>query len=145
MASLGANATYIAFDFGTKKIGVAVGQTITLSANALDNLMASNGVPNWSEVQHLIDEWRPVGFVVGIPINMDGSEQGVTQKARQFANALKEQTQLPVYEVDERLTTVEAKQRLFDLGGAKALKTMSIDGFAAKLILESWLSNKVDD
>jgi putative Holliday junction resolvase len=133
------NVTLIAFDYGTKRIGVAVGQMITMTANPLACLAASSAI--WDQVQQLIEQWRPDGFVVGVPLNMDGSDGPITIKAKKFAANLSEKFSLPVYQVDERLTTVEAKQVLYDLGGYKALKKTSIDSFAAKLILESWMRN----
>lgn len=131
--------TLIAFDYGTKRIGVAVGQMITMTANPLACLAASCTI--WDQVQQLIEQWRPDAFVVGVPLNMDGSDGPITIKAKKFAANLSEKFNLPVYQVDERLTTVEAKQVLYDLGGYKALKKTSIDSFAAKLILESWMRN----
>lgn len=135
--------TFIAFDFGTKKIGVAVGQTITMTANPVQHLPAKQGLPNWDQIGFLIQEWHPAGLIVGIPLNMDASESMMTHKARSFAKHLKEKFHLPVYEVDERLTTIEARQQLYDLGGVKALRETSVDSFAAKLILEAWMRTNV--
>lgn len=120
-------------------MGVAVGQTVTLSANPLDPLVVKMGEPNWSAIASLITKWHPAGLILGIPLNMDSTPQAITKKARKFAVELKDRFQLPVYEMDERLTTVEAKQQLFELGGYKALKTISVDSFSAKLILEAWM------
>jgi putative Holliday junction resolvase len=131
--------TYIAFDFGTKKIGVAVGQEITMTATPTIVIRNQAGTPDWKQIFNLIEQWRPSALVVGVPLNMDGTTSPITQKARLFGSELQQKTDLPVYEVDERLTTVEARQMLFDLGGYKALKTVSIDSFAAKLILETWM------
>jgi putative holliday junction resolvase len=137
------NKTILAFDFGTSKIGVAVGQTITGTANPLAMLKARHGVPQWSEVSQLINNWKPNVLIVGVPYNMDGSEQAMTHAAREFVRQLQAKFSLPVEEVDERLTTVEAKQILFELGGYKALQKVSIDSFAAKLILESWIQKRL--
>lgn len=134
--------TFIGFDFGTKKIGVAVGQTITMTANPVECLKAVNGVPKWDKISKLIEQWKPSGMVVGIPLNMDATSQTMTHKARGFAKELENKFNLPVHEVDERLTTIEARQQLYDLGGAKALKETSVDSFAAKLILEAWMRNQ---
>lgn len=137
------NQTFIAFDFGTKKIGVAVGQTITSTASPLAALSTTKGALQWEPIASLIEQWNPAGFVVGIPINMDASYQAITRKAKAFALALKAKFHLPVYEMDERLTTIAAKQQLFELGGFKALKDISVDSFAAKLILEAWLRENI--
>ena len=135
--------TYLGFDFGMKYIGIAVGQSVTRSATPLTTLKATNGQPDWSKLQTIIAEWQPTALVVGLPLNMDGSEQVVTAHAKRFANRLNGRFQLPVHVVDERLTTVEAKQQLFEEGGYKALQKTNIDSYAAKLILESWLNENL--
>jgi putative Holliday junction resolvase len=129
----------LGFDFGTKKIGVAVGQTVTKTANPLGLLRADQGVPRWESIQKLISEWQPVALVVGIPLKMDGSPQRVTQQAQQFADALKQRFHLPVFGIDERLTTVEARDRVFQEQGYKGLQKTAMDAVAAKIILEAWL------
>ncbi len=121
--------TLLGFDFGMRRIGVAVGQMITRTANPVAVLNARDGVPNWEHVQELIDTWNIDAIVVGIPLNMDGSKQPVTFAAQRFANKLSSRYGLPVYTVDERLTTVEAKRH----------QQTELDSYAAKLILEQWL------
>lgn len=133
--------TLLGFDFGLKHIGVAVGQTLTRTAQPLTSLKAESGIPQWNEVKKLISEWRPHALVVGIPLNMDGSEQPLTLAAQQFVKQLEEFFHLTVHLVDERLTSVEARAYLFEHGGYKALQKKAIDSMAAKLILESWLNN----
>lgn len=127
----------LGFDFGMKRIGVAVGQTITHSAQALTILAARDGIPDWSQVLQLVTSWRADGLVVGIPFNMDGTEQHTTHAARKFAQRLATHTALPIYTVDERLTTVTAKALLSEHTQRKP--PAEIDSYAAKLILESWL------
>jgi len=128
----------LGFDFGMKRIGVAVGQGITLSATPLPILKAKDGIPDWGKISDLIKQWHVTAFVVGIPYNMDGSEQNTTFCARKFCNRLQEKFRLPVYEIDERLTTVEAKSRFYE----QAKQTnIEMDSYAAKLILESWFRN----
>lgn len=129
----------LAFDFGTKRIGVAIGQRVTKVARPLVTLSAKNGVPHWDKVAQLIKRWQPQEFVVGIPLNMDGTEQPLTHAARDFAKMLNERFKLPVHEVDERLTTVDARERLFQEGGYKALQDGQVDSVAAQLILQAWL------
>ena len=129
----------LAFDFGTKRIGVAIGQRLTKLARPLVTLPAKNGVPQWDKVAQLIKHWRPAELVVGIPLNMDGSEQPLTHLAREFAQSLQQRLHLPVHEVDERLTTVSARERLFAEGGYKALQDGQVDSMAAQMILQSWL------
>lgn len=132
--------TFLGFDFGTKRIGVAVGQALTKTATPLSHLKARDGVPDWQLITKLIQEWHPVAFIVGIPINMDGTDQPVTTLARAFAIELTDRFQLQVHQVDERLTTKAARSKLFEYGGYRALQKHDIDSIAAKIILESWLS-----
>lgn len=132
--------TVIAFDFGMKRIGVAVGQTITQSARPLEVLHAKNGEPNWQTVADVIKKWQPQALVVGIPLNMDGTEQRITNSARDFAAKLGEKLNLPVFEMDERLTTKDARERLFEQGGYKALQDGQVDCVAAQLILQNWFA-----
>ncbi len=132
---------YLAFDFGLRRIGVAVGQAITQSANPLPTLLAQRGRPDWKQIAELIQQWQPKALLVGLPFKMDGSEQGISFAARQFAESLKNRFHLPIYLVDERLTTREAKRRLSE-SGIKPKDLPSLDSYSAKLILESWLSNK---
>jgi putative Holliday junction resolvase len=133
--------TVMGFDFGMRHIGIAVGQTITRTAEALTSISAQQGIPDWKQIEKLIAEWKPDALVVGLPLQMDDSEQTVTRHARRFAQKLKQRFHLPVYDEDERLTTVEAREKLFSQGGYRALTKKAIDSMAAKLILESWLQH----
>lgn len=135
--------TLLGFDFGMRKIGVAVGQTITATASPLTTLYARNGVPDWLQVKKLAAKWSPDALVVGIPLTPQGEYQEVTTKAREFAGELNRRCNLPVFLVDERYTTVEARQFLFDQGGFRHLQKSQIDSFAAKVILEDWLKQYV--
>ncbi|CAB0151637.1 Putative pre-16S rRNA nuclease [Pseudidiomarina piscicola] len=130
----------IGFDFGTHNIGVAVGQTITGTASPLAALKAKDGQPDWQKVANLIKEWQPQCLVVGLPLNMDGSEQRLTDLARKFANRLHGRFGLPVELQDERLTTVAAKEELFERGGYRQLSKDKVDSAAAQLILEDYMS-----
>lgn len=131
--------TLLGFDFGLKHIGVAVGQQDTQTAQALTSVPAQRGVPAWEFIDKLITTWQPKAFVVGLPYNMDGSKQPLTQAAQCFAQQLEKRYQLPIHFMDERLSTVEAREHLFSTGGYKALQKKSIDSLSAQLILESWL------
>jgi len=134
--------TFLGFDFGTKRIGVAVGQNVTRQARPLLTVTYINKEPDWQTIKTIIATWHPAGLVLGIPYNMDGSEQPVTLLAKKFGDNCAKHFGLPVYAIDERLTTVEAKAQLFADGGYKTLKNSEIDAYAAKLILESWLQEK---
>lgn len=127
------------FDFGYKRIGVAVGQKITISARPLTTISASAGVPNWDEVATVIDLWRPKALIVGIPTCIDGRELYTTEAAKAFSRQLEKRFSLPVYGVDERLTTIEARAQLFSQGGYRKIQQSEVDSFAACLILEQWL------
>ncbi|MFJ5366971.1 Holliday junction resolvase RuvX [Pectobacterium punjabense] len=130
--------TILAFDFGTKSIGVAIGQEITGTARALTSFKAQEGIPDWQKVENLLSEWQPDLVVVGLPLNMDGTEQPLTARARKFANRLHGRFGVAIELHDERLSTVEARADLFERGGFKALDKGSVDAASAVIILESW-------
>jgi putative Holliday junction resolvase len=134
--------TVIGFDFGMKHIGIAVGQTITRTAQALTSISAKDGIPNWNEIEKIISLWQPSALVVGLPLKMDGTSQPITQYVHEFVELLKKRFKLPVYFEDERLSTVEAREKLFSKGGYRALTKKNIDSLSAKLILESWLNHE---
>jgi len=134
--------TYLGFDFGYKKIGVAVGQTVTGSASPLQTIRSINQSPDWQIISKLIQEWRPIGLVVGISRQADGSDNPVTPRILKFCNQLEGRYQLPVYKQDETLSTFEAKQMLFDEVSVNAGKLWEVqDQLAAQLILQSWLND----
>ena len=130
--------TALAFDFGAKQIGVAVGQTLTKSATPLTVLRARDGQPNWDDIEKLISEWRPGLLLVGLPLNMDSSESELSVRARKFARRLHGRFGLDTLMVDERLTTREAKSRS---GIRESYHDDPIDNVAAQIILESWLND----
>lgn len=130
--------TVLGFDYGTKSIGIAVGQEITGTASPETALKANDGVPNWEQVEAVLKQWQPDLVVVGLPLNMDGTEQELTKRARKFANRIHGRFGLPIELQDERLTTVDAKARLFELGGFKALTKDKVDSVSAVLIVESF-------
>ncbi len=133
----------LAFDFGTSRIGLAVGQSITGTATALSPVAAKDGVPDWQKLTALVEEWQPEAFVVGLPLNMDGSLCEMSFRARKFANRLHDRFQRPSYLMDERLTSHEAKGIHLERGGKADFKANSVDGLAAQLILESWFREPV--
>jgi putative Holliday junction resolvase len=130
----------LSFDFGMKRIGVAVGQTVTQTARPLVTLKANQGVPSLQELDKLVKTWQPDAFIVGIPLNMDGTEQPLTQAVKQFMAQLQQRYKLPVYGMDERLSTKDARERLFQEGGYKALQGGQVDRVSAQLILQNWLA-----
>ena len=133
----------MAFDYGTRQIGVAVGQTLTGSAEPLTNLRARDAVPDWDQLARLIREWEPNVLVVGLPLNMDGSASDMSERAARFARRLNGRFQLPVETVDERLSTFEAKQHLKDQGRTpSSYRDDPVDSLAAALLLQTWLSSQ---
>jgi len=134
----------LAFDFGIKRIGVAFGQSLTATARPVDILPANDGVPDWSQLEALVQEWQPDVFVVGLPYNMDGTENEVFLRARKFGQRLEGRLHKPCYGMDERLSSFEARDQIVNQSSHSNNKRTDlqkeVDGLAAKLILESWLA-----
>ncbi|AZQ84923.1 Holliday junction resolvase RuvX [Colwellia sp. Arc7-635] len=134
--------TILGFDFGKKYIGVAIGQELTGSASPLGSVKAREGIPDWDSMSKFIKEWQPDFVVVGLPLNMDGSEQQLTHDAKKFGNRLAGRYGLKVEFQDERLTTATAKEALFAHGGYRNLKKDNIDAESAKIIIESYFESQ---
>ncbi|MDB5985334.1 MAG: ruvX [Nevskia sp.] len=135
---------YLGFDFGEKRIGAAIGDSLTRQARPLPAI--NNGrQPDWDKLKKLLCEWRPIGCIVGLPVDLDGNEQHVTALARAFAVQLRTRYGVPVYLVDERLTSrsADAELRSARADGRlnRRVKSGDRDGVAARLILEQWLSD----
>lgn len=133
----------LGFDYGSKRIGVASGQTITCTASSLlvlSNLKASL----WVEIQKLLDEWKPDRLIVGLPLDLEGQETPVSQAARKFAARLHGRFGLPVEFQDERFTSMDASQQFADLrakGGVRRKHSTALDAAAARLITQAWLES----
>ena len=125
----------VSFDFGTKKIGVAVGQTKTKTSSPLEIIFNKNNKTNRDSIKSIIDEWRPDIILVGKPLNMDGTDSDIMKEVDVFFKKLKKITNIPCEYVDERLTSFEARQNLLEL------KTQLIDAQAAKILIDNWLSD----
>nr|WP_010132444.1 Holliday junction resolvase RuvX [Microbulbifer agarilyticus] len=136
--------TALAFDFGTSSIGLAYGQSLTGSARELDPLPAKDGKPDWNRVQNIVDEWKPKVLVVGLPLNMDGSESEFGARARKFGQRLHGRLGLPVEYADERLSTRAAKEEARDRGHRGNYANQPVDSIAARIFLEDWLRNVAD-
>lgn len=134
--------TFLCFDFGLKRFGVAVGNDLLQSGTELDPIRAQDGIPNWDLITDYVTEWKPDGFVVGLPLNMDGSENDMCLRAKKFGKRLKGRFNKPVEMMDERLSSYEAKGRIIEQSGIRDFGTHSVDGAAACLILESWFSQR---
>ncbi|MEE9355275.1 MAG: Holliday junction resolvase RuvX [Methylococcaceae bacterium] len=136
------NDTYLGFDFGTKKIGVAVGHSETQTSSPLVTIKSLNDRPNWEKIGQIINLWQPYGLIIGISKQQDGSDNPVTPLMVKFCRQLEGRFHLPAYQIDETLTTFEAKQILFDDLKTSATKLWAIqDQLAAQLILQTWLNH----
>jgi len=133
------NLTVLGFDFGLKRIGVAVGQSVTASASPLAILNTRAGIPPWDDIAELIVKWQPQALIVGVPINMGEIEQEIIKFAQRFAEQLHRRYNLPVHTIDESLTTKAARAAIYAKGGYRALQKEAIDSIAAKLIVEDWM------
>jgi len=131
---------FIAFDYGTRNIGVASGQSVTRTAQELPALRAKDGIPDWNELEKLLKEWKPAKVIVGLPLNMDDSEGELAARARKFGNRLKGRFGVDVELVDERLSSFEAKGEVMARGGSRDYRNNPVDSIAARLILESWFN-----
>ena len=131
--------TVIGFDYGTQWIGVAVGQTLTGQASPLKAIKAGD----WDSIKRLIDDWQPQRFIVGLPFNMKGETQAMSDRAERFSRQLQGRYAIPTEMIDERLTSREAYLLAID-GTEKKSKT-EIDSLSAVLITESWLRESVTD
>tara|TARA_Y200000002_G_C22481705_1_gene579022 strand:- start:265 stop:663 length:399 start_codon:yes stop_codon:yes gene_type:complete len=122
----------IAFDYGTKKIGVAVGQTETYTSSPLQIILNKDDKVNWSEISILLNEWKPELIIIGKPLNMDGSDSEIMKQVEKFYQKLKNTYDINLEYIDERLTTFEAKQILEDTD------INQVDANAAKILIDNW-------
>jgi putative Holliday junction resolvase len=132
----------IALDFGLRNIGVAVGNTVSLTAQPLTILAARNGVPDWSALAALVKEWKPDRIIVGHPLNMDGSASELSKRAAKFSRQVEGRLGHPVTLVDERLSSREAKALAFTKGHKGDFAADPIDDQAAAVILTTWLNDQ---
>ena len=130
----------LAFDFGLRRIGVAVGNLQMGSSSALVTLPAREGIPDWDGIRRLIDEWRPCLLLVGLPTNMDGSEGEISEPARRFARRLQGRYGIDYELVDERLSSLQAEERLREQGVDPNIEREAVDRMAAQIIMETWLA-----
>ena len=128
----------IAFDFGTQKMGMAVGSSLIESATPLALFPMKDGIPQWDELLKIVKQHQPTLFLVGLPLNMDDSESDISARARKFARRLRHQTNIETLMVDERLTTREARHELDHYQAQGRAKKLAADSIAAALFIESW-------
>ena len=131
----------MAFDFGTKNIGIAIGQEITKTASTFYSIHANDGLPDWVELDMIVKEWNPNLFVVGDPINMDGTRSKIQDSSDKFSTALNKRYDICIEKTDERLSSREARERLenIQMGIKDSRNKHSI---SAQIILEDWFRSK---
>lgn len=129
--------TLLGFDFGTQRIGIAVGQSITGTATALCTISCRNAKPDWDSITDVIDSWQPDALVVGLPLHNDGSDSDISKAARRFTRQLEGRYRLPVHTMDERLSSHAAEQYR-----RQSTSKQGIDAVAAMIILQNWLETK---
>lgn len=134
-------SVYLGIDFGTKRIGLSVGQSITQTASPLATLSTSTTF--WENFSRLVQEWQPKGFVVGLALQPEGEPSKTSQQASEFGRHLAKRYRLPVYYIEERLTSVEARNRLKE--NPTWAKHHDKDAVAAAIILESWLQSACEE
>ena len=126
----------VAFDYGTKKIGVAVGQTETYTSSPLQIIYNEHDKTNWNEIRILINEWNPDLILVGKPMNMDGTESDIMKRVDNFFKKLEKVSNIECKYIDERLTTFEAKEILGES------KVAEVDAHAAKILIDNWFERR---
>jgi putative Holliday junction resolvase len=135
--------TVLSFDYGLRRIGVAVGNTLTGTAEVLATIDAQDGKPDWRAIDRCVADWRPAAIVAGVPYNMSGRDDRLSRAALRFADELRERYGIEVHRVDERLTSREAEDDLRERrrSGAKARRVRrgDVDREAARLLLLQWL------
>ena len=125
----------VAFDFGIKKIGVAVGQTETNTSSPLHVIQNKDNKINWNEISIVLNEWKPDLILIGKPLNMDGTDSEIMKKVDKFFQKLKSTYEAEYQYIDERLTTFEAREIL------KENEKDFVDANAAKILIDSWFEN----
>lgn len=132
----------LAFDFGTKSIGVAVGSLPAQTISELHPLIAKDGIPNWDEIQALLNEWQVDLVIVGLPLDAKGEDMEITRRARKFGNRLHGRFACKIEFFDETLSTREAKEEAMARGHRGNFAQAPIDSIAAGLILQSWMNSQ---
>ena len=133
--------TYLGFDYGNRKIGIAVGQSLTQTARDLDTVSVKGSTPDWERITYHVNTWQPAALIVGVPLDSDGRDTAMTKRAKKFGQTLSDRYNLPVHWVNEYLTSEAARQALSQ--GTRSSKTSrKRDQVAARLILETYLSEQ---
>lgn len=139
-----ASGCFLGFDYGTRIIGVAVGENLTGNTRPLTTLAVRRATPPWDTLGQLVAKWQPVALVVGLPLALDGGEQPMSGRARRFAEQLADRYPMPVHLCDERHTSQEAARRFAEArasGTKRRRHGADLDAMAAAVILETWLAS----
>ena len=139
------HGTVLAFDFGEKRIGVAVGEWALRQAHPLTVIRGEANAERFAAIEALLKEWRPVSLVVGLPVALDGSAHEMTARSTRFANQLRGRFGLPVETAEERLTSVEAEERLREAGFNARGARDHLDAMAAQIILQCHFERPAED
>lgn len=140
--------TWLGFDFGLKRIGVAVGQTTTRTARPLAVVRHGERSPDWAHLDRLLEEWRPAGLVVGLPLGPEAQPTPMSGRARAFGKRLRERSGLPLAWCDERFSSRTAERRFAArraAGAARRKDAAQLDAMAAAVVLENWLQSLSDE
>ena len=137
--------TVLAFDFGEKRIGVAVGEPLLRQAHPLVTIHDETNAVRFAAIAALIDEWKPVRLIVGRPVALDGAAHAMTARSTRFANQLRGRFGLPVDYAEERLTSVEAEERLRESGHKTKNAKGYVDSLAAQIILQCYFEHHSED
>ena len=138
----GSGQTLFAFDFGTRFVGIAVGDTETRTAHPLDMIDAEANAVRFARIQALLEEWRPARLVVGLPLSLKGTECDMTRRARRFARQLEARFALPVEMVDERLSSASAEEMLASAGRKGRAHKHESHALSAQIILQGFLDER---
>lgn len=133
------NILMMGFDYGTKQIGIAIGQTLTATASPLATVSVRNHKPDWKHLNELIYKWQPQALIVGLPQHTDGKVSVLTEAVNSFVQELEQRYRLPVHKIDETLSTVEAARMSHNAHQKKENK--NINAIAAQVILETWIAD----
>jgi putative Holliday junction resolvase len=142
--TINSNGLYLGFDYGGRRIGVAVGDGITRKARPLPTI-ANGREPDWTTIAKLLKDWRPSGVVVGLPIDLDGSDQAITGQAKAFASTLRTRYGVPTFLCDERMSSRAADDEIRNARAdgrmGRRVRKGDRDGVAARIILEQFLND----
>ena len=136
---------YLGFDYGTVRIGMGIGNSLTGTARPLSVAANNSGTPDWQHIDRTVVQWQPAGLVVGVPLDLDGNAQDITRHAQGFLRRVKKRYDLPVFSADERFSSMQAQQELQKMrarGQRSKTQHADVDTLAAALILEYWFTTR---